>query len=64
MSKDQCIRAMVSAAEGYSWLILKSINTAIAINMDMDTCVKIIKQWIDIRNTIITELLEFGYCAM
>lgn len=63
MSKEQCIRAMVSAAKSYSWLILNSINVAIAINMDMDTCAKIIREWQQIRNTIVTELIEIGYCV-
>jgi len=64
MSKEQCIRAMVSAAKSYSWLIHNSINIAISIDMDMDTCAKIIKQWADIRNTIVIELIELGYCAV
>lgn len=63
MSKEQAIKSMVSCAKGYSWLILQGINVAISIDMDMDTCAKIIREWMQIRNTIITELLEFGYCV-
>lgn len=64
MKEQQAIRAMVSAAESYSWLILKSINTAIAINMDIDTCIKIITPWVEVRRTIVAELLEFRGCTL
>ena len=63
MSERQAIRAMISAAESYSWLILKSIDTAISLDMDMDTCITIIKPWAEVRRTIVAELLKFGYCT-
>lgn len=64
MDKKQIVRAMTSAAESYSWLIHNSINVAISLNMDTDTLKKVIDEWIQIRHTIIYELIEQKACIL
>ena len=56
MDNKQIHQSMVSCAEGYSTLILNSINAAITLDIDMDTLKKILDEWIQIRHTIICEL--------
>lgn len=56
MDSQRIQQSMITCAEGYSTLILNSINVAISLDMDTDTLKKIIDEWIQIRHTIICEL--------
>ena len=58
MDNQRIRQSMVTCAEGYSTLILNSINIAILLDMDTDMLISITQEWLDIRKNIIVELLD------
>ena len=58
MNSQQIQASMVTCAEGYSTLILNSINVAISLDMNNDMLISIIQEWLDIRKNIIVELQD------